>query len=283
MDVIRFGLGMRALRRKRGWTQDELGARARVSRAAIWRIERGQADRVAVHVLVRVAAALGARIDVRLLWQGEGLDRLLDAGHADLVERIIELLTASDWLTATEVSFNVRGERGSIDILAFHPPTGTLLVIEVKSVVPDMQAMLSGIDRKGRLAREIARSRGWNVTTVTRLLILPDDRTARRRSNDTRPPSGPRSRRGPSRCDGGSGILGERWTASCSCQALTTRALVTGSRRDEEIRADSQACRVSLGRDDSDGCSGDDVSVSRFLTSARVTSIWQRRMAGPIP
>ncbi|HSD48728.1 MAG TPA: hypothetical protein VLE71_02745, partial [Actinomycetota bacterium] len=144
-------------------------------------IERGHADRVAVHVLVRVAAALGARIDVRLLWQGEGLDRLLDAGHADLVEWTLGLLAASDWLAATEVSFNVRGERGSIDILAFHPRTGSLLVIEIKSVVPDLQAMLSVIDRKGRLARDIARERGWQVTSVTRLLVLPDDRTARRR------------------------------------------------------------------------------------------------------
>jgi transcriptional regulator with XRE-family HTH domain len=112
MEVIRFGLGMRALRRKRQWTQAQLGAKANVSRSAIWRIERGQADRVAVHVLARVASVLGARIDVRLLWQGEGLDRLLDAGHADLVERTLEILAASDWLVATEVSFNVRGERG---------------------------------------------------------------------------------------------------------------------------------------------------------------------------
>ena len=182
MDVIRFGTGIRALRRKRAWTQDELAAKARVSRTAVWRIERGHADRVAVHVLVRVAAALGARINVRLLWQGEGLDRLLDAGHADLVERTLELLAASDWLVAAEVSFNVGGERGSIDILAFHPGTGSLLVIEIKSVVPDMQAMLSGIDRKGRLARAIAQERGWQVTSVTRLLVLPDDRTARRRA-----------------------------------------------------------------------------------------------------
>ena len=181
VDVIRFGLGIRALRRKRGWTQDELAGRARVSRTAVWRIERGHADRVTLHVLVRVAAALGARIDMRLLWQGEGLDRLLDADHADLVEQTLELLASADWLVATEVSFNLRGERGSIDILAFHPATGSLLVIEIKSVVPDMQAMLGGIDRKGRLAREIARERGWMVTSVSRLLVLPDDRTARRR------------------------------------------------------------------------------------------------------
>jgi hypothetical protein len=125
--------------------------------------------------------ALGATLNVRLLWQGEALDRLLDAGHAELVERAIAILASPDWEIATEVSFNVRGERGSIDILAFHRASGALLVIEVKSAVPDMQAMLFGLDRKGRIASDLARERGWAVTSVSRLLVLPDDRTARRR------------------------------------------------------------------------------------------------------
>jgi transcriptional regulator with XRE-family HTH domain len=181
MDVIRVSLGIRALRRRRNWSQRQLATKATVSRSVIWRIERGQADKVAVHTLIGVAAALGARIDVRVLWQGEGLDRLLDARHASLVELVVGLLTSSDWNVAPEVSFNIRGERGSIDILAFHRRSGSLLVIEVKSVVPDIQAMLVGIDRKGRPARDIARERGWVVTLVTRMLVLPDDRTARRR------------------------------------------------------------------------------------------------------
>jgi transcriptional regulator with XRE-family HTH domain len=152
-----------------------------VSRSVIGRIESGHADRVAVHTLVRVAAALGASLSVRVLWHGEGLDRLLDAAHADLTDRVLRLLARSGWLAATEVSFNVRGDRGSIDILAFHVPTGSLLVIEIKSVVPDLQAMLGTLDRKARVAIVVARERGWRVTSVSRLLVLPDDRTARRR------------------------------------------------------------------------------------------------------
>jgi Predicted transcriptional regulators len=181
METIRFGLGVRALRHRRHWTQAELAAKAGVSRSVIGRIEGGQADRVAVHTLTRVATVLGARVDVRLLWHGEGLDRLLDARHATLVERVLDLLALHAWTSATEVSFNIRGERGSVDILAFHAPTGALLVVEVKSVVPDMQAMLVALDRKGRLGGEIARGRGWSAASVTRLLVLPDDRTARRR------------------------------------------------------------------------------------------------------
>jgi transcriptional regulator with XRE-family HTH domain len=181
MDVVRFGSGMRALRRRRGWTQQRLADSVRVSRSVVGRIERGRADRVPVHVLVRVAAALGGTVRVQLLWQGEGLDRLLDSAHADLTERTLGLLRSLGWEVATEVSFNIRGERGSIDILAFHPPTGSLLVIEIKSVVPDLQAMLGVLDRKARLAADVARERGWLVRGVSRLLVLPDDRTARRR------------------------------------------------------------------------------------------------------
>ncbi len=61
MDVVRFGLGVRALRRRRGMTQSQVAMRAGCSRAVIWRIERGNADRVAVRTLVEVAwSARGA-------------------------------------------------------------------------------------------------------------------------------------------------------------------------------------------------------------------------------
>jgi len=53
--------------------------------------------------------------------------------------------------------------------------------VEVKSVVPDVQATLAGIDRKGRLARQVAHERGWPAGPVSRILVLPNDRTARRR------------------------------------------------------------------------------------------------------
>ncbi len=155
--------------------------RSELSRSAIARIERGQADRFTVRALRRVTAALDGRIDVRLLWHAEGLDRLLDERHAALVERMIGMLTELGWTAVAEVSFAIRGERGSVDILAIHPATASLLVVEVKSVVPDVQAMLVALDRKGRLGREIARERGWFASSVTRLLVLPDDRTARRR------------------------------------------------------------------------------------------------------
>jgi transcriptional regulator with XRE-family HTH domain len=181
MDSVRFGLSIRALRRRRGWTQEQLAEKCGLAQTAISRIERGFADRFTVQALARVVAALGARISIRVLHQGEDLDRLLDADHAAIVDRITKYLQARGWEVVPEATFSIYGERGSIDILAFHPATGALLVIEVKSVVPDVQATLAGIDRKARLAERVARERGWRVTSVSRWLVLPGDTTSRRR------------------------------------------------------------------------------------------------------
>ncbi len=181
MDLTRIGLDLRLLRRHRGWTQQRLADEVGVARSSIAAIEGGHAERVALAVLLRVAAALGARLSVRVYWQGEALDRLRDERHAAIVERVLRLLTAEGWIVRTDVSFSEYGERGSIDVLAFLPKVGALLVIEVKSTVPDLQATLSNLDRKTRLAPGLARALGWEVDSVSRLLVLPEDRTARRR------------------------------------------------------------------------------------------------------
>lgn len=129
-----------------------------------------------------VIRALSARLELLVTWQGEGLDRLLDADHAAMVDEAAAGLRLLGWDVAVEVSFNIRGERGSIDLLAYHPPSQTVLVVEVKSVVPDLQATLVVLDRKARLAPEIAKQRGWVVARgVGGVLLLADSRTTRRR------------------------------------------------------------------------------------------------------
>jgi transcriptional regulator with XRE-family HTH domain len=182
MDPVRVGLAIRALRRRRGLTQAELARKARLSQAAVSRCETGEADRLTHRALRDIAEALDASVTVTIRWHGEDLDRLLDAAHADIVEVVVRLLRELGWEEVVpEATFSVYGERGSIDVLAFSPSSGALLVVEVKSVVPDMQATLSTLDRKVRLAPSIAAARGWKVRCVSRMIVLPDDRTARRR------------------------------------------------------------------------------------------------------
>jgi transcriptional regulator with XRE-family HTH domain len=181
VDAVRLGLAIRALRRRRRWTQSELGRQCGVSASGISRLERGGARSKSIRAVERVLEVLGARLLVRVLWQGEELDRLLDRQHAALVDAVLRELEGGGWTAIPEATFHVSGERGSIDILAWHEATRTLLVIEIKSVVPDIQATLAGVDRKARLALRIGEERGWRARSVARLLVLPDDRTARRR------------------------------------------------------------------------------------------------------
>jgi transcriptional regulator with XRE-family HTH domain len=181
VDVMRLGSQYRALRLRKELRQDDVGRLARLSRSVISRLERGLVDNVRVGDLDRVATALGARLDIRMRWNGEALDRLVDESHAMLVDIVIALLRATGWDVAVEVSYSIWGERGSIDILAFHRATGILVVVEVKSVVPDNQEMLATLDRKTRLAARIARDRGWEARSVARLLVVGDSATSRRR------------------------------------------------------------------------------------------------------
>jgi len=181
MDRIRFGRALRALRRRRRWRQVDLGVKAGISQSDVSRIELGQLDAIAIGRLDRLAMAVGARLEVRLLWNGEGLDRLLDADHANLVDSVVRRLERARWEVAIEASFAIRGERGSIDVLGWHPQTCSLLVVEVKSVVPDLGATLMTLDRKARLAPLVARDRGWRNRTVSRILIVGEGTSARRR------------------------------------------------------------------------------------------------------
>jgi transcriptional regulator with XRE-family HTH domain len=181
MDAIRLGLQVRALRRRRGWRQLDVGQRAALSRSAIGRIERGDIRGLPIDSLSRTAEALGGRLDISLRWHGEGLDRLLDAEHAALVDALVRLYQACAWEAAVEVSFAIGGERGSIDALSYRPDLRLVAVNEVKSVVPDAQATVQTLDRKSRLALAIARQHGWDADRVARFLVIGDSRTSRRR------------------------------------------------------------------------------------------------------
>jgi HTH-type transcriptional regulator / antitoxin HipB len=181
VDLLRLGRSVRVLRIKRGLRQADLAAAAKVSRSQVARIEQGDSQSIPIGIVERVAARLGADVDLRLRWHGEALDRLLDGAHAALVERVVRLLRNEGWEVAIEVSFSLGGERGSIDVLAFHEASAALLVVEVKSVVPDAQSLLAGVDRKARLGSQIAAGRGWRARHVGRLVVVGDSSTTRRR------------------------------------------------------------------------------------------------------
>lgn len=182
MTDQRVGAAFRALRIKRGWRQIDLARRARVSDAVVSLIERGHLDRVSVPAFRRVAAALEIRAEVSISLPHGELERLLNAGHSAMHEAVARFLGALPvWLHAPEVSFAFYAERGVIDILAFHPGTGALLVIELKTELVSLENLLSTMDIRMRHAAAIARDRGWTALTVSAWVVFAESATNRRR------------------------------------------------------------------------------------------------------
>ena len=181
MDSRRIGRSIRAIRVRLGWRQVDLAEKAGVSRMLVSDIELGKLQDHDIDDIDGICRALGAELDVRVRWRGEGLDRLLDEAHAILVDRIVAELRAAGWEVAVEVTFNVYGDRGSVDVFGWHPKTASVLIVEVKSVVPDAQGTLLPLDRKARLAPGIARERNLTAKSVSRLLVVGDRTVNRRR------------------------------------------------------------------------------------------------------
>jgi len=172
---------VRHLRRRRGWRQADLAERAAVSRQLVSRIECSNLAGVNVRTMARILDALGATGELVVRWRGEQLDRLIDADHAALVQTTVEMLHALGWQARVEVSFNHYGERGRVDVLGLHPVTAAVLVVEVKSVIGDVQDTIGRLDVKARLGSSLASSVGWPAPrSVTRALVLGDSRATRR-------------------------------------------------------------------------------------------------------
>lgn len=181
MDDRRVGRIGRALRMRLGWRQEDAGARVGISQSKVSRFERGRLESMTIGSVRRLLGAYDAELVLLVRWRGGDVDRLLDARHAALGEAMTRLLEREGWEVRPEVTFAVFGERGSIDLLAWHAQTRTLLVIELKTELVSFEETVRRHDAKARLAASIARERfGWVPSRVSRLLVLPDERTPRR-------------------------------------------------------------------------------------------------------
>lgn len=183
MDDLRLGSTVRVVRMRRRWRQVDLGKAAGVSPSLVSRIERGRLDGIPIDTIRHVLGALEIRLDLIPRWNAGDLDRLLNSRHSGLREEVARWLAARypTWIVAPEVSFSIYGERGIVDMLAWHPGRRALLVIELKTDIVDINELLGTLDRKRRLAGRIGAERGWPADVVGSALIVAASRTNRRR------------------------------------------------------------------------------------------------------
>jgi len=184
MDSMqRCGAAFRAVRIKRGWRQIDVAERAGVNRSVVSAIERGHLERVSIGTLLAVARVLEIQVTWSTRWRAGDLDRLIAGRHARLHEGVASWFatTLPEWILAPEVSFSIFGERGIIDVLAWHPTRRALLIIELKTDIVDVNQLIGSMDQRRRLANEIARDRGWEPLTVSTWVLVAGGRTNRAR------------------------------------------------------------------------------------------------------
>jgi transcriptional regulator with XRE-family HTH domain len=179
------GRAFRAIRVRGRRRQGDIARLAGISRWTVARIERGRLESVALSSVRAVARTLDMSVDLVVRWEGAGLDRIIGAGHDALHEAVSRLMADQQgWLLLAEVSFSTWGERGVIDVLAWHAASRTILVIELKTEIVEAGRLIAQVDRYRRLTPAIARDRGWNPERVAAWVVVADSRTNRRRLAD---------------------------------------------------------------------------------------------------
>jgi len=173
MDDRRAGRYVAAVRVHLGLRQDDIARMAGVDQKVVSLIETGHLDRVSVKRFRRVCTALEIESSIDLRWRSGLGDRLIDTAHAAIVESVVITLGRAGWEVTPEFSFNVFGDRGSVDVLAWHPATRALLIIEVKTRLTDLQAMLLSLSRKVRVVPgEVARVQGLARSSLGTVLVV---------------------------------------------------------------------------------------------------------------
>jgi len=150
-----------------------------ISQAEVSRRERHALERCAIPDVERWSTALGGHLTLDLRVDGER--PLTDAAHVEMQTWLVTLLRGAGWIAEPEVSFNHYGDRGRIDVFAFHPAARILLVTEIKTRLLDAQDVIGRLDIKRRVAPLMARERGWSPETSIPALLFREDSTTRRR------------------------------------------------------------------------------------------------------
>jgi DNA-binding Xre family transcriptional regulator len=168
---------------RRGWRQVDLAEAAGVSRATVSRVEAGHLATFSLATLRKVCAQLEVSMTVDVRGRGGDLDRMLSLRHSRLHESVLRTLSReySGWSFNSEVSFNVWGERGVIDLVLWHADARAMLLVELKTELVDVNELLGTMDRRRRLASNIAQDRAWQPATVSTWIVIAASRTNQRR------------------------------------------------------------------------------------------------------
>jgi len=156
-------------------TQQTLADAVGVSRAYIATIEGGRGN-PSLDLVARIADRLGIQVDLVGTRPVVISPRQLDLVHARCSGYVDRRLRRAGWDVRREVQIVHGRHHGWVDLLAFDPRTGTLLIVEVKTRIDDLGAIERQLGWYERSAIDLARMSGWRPrSTSAWLLVLATD------------------------------------------------------------------------------------------------------------
>jgi len=175
-----FGAACRDARVGLDQSQRDLADALGIHRGHLANIEAGRTN-ISVDLMDRIANALGQRLELivhspRFI----SLRPVHDTVHAWCSGYAARRLSAAGWLIAREVDVSTSGIRGWIDILAFDPRTGTLVIVEIKTRLDDLGGAERQLGWYERNAMGAANGLGWRPRRVlVWLMVLASDEVDR--------------------------------------------------------------------------------------------------------
>jgi transcriptional regulator with XRE-family HTH domain len=177
VDVVAASLGAQvcAARKRRRWSTQQVADRAGVSRALVYRVERG--DQSTLETYVRLGAVLGLSLEAALEDPRTTArpHRAEDPVHAAIVEMLAARHAGPGRLATADEPFQHYQFAGRADLAVIDPTGPDLLHHEVKTAIPNVGELAGSWNVKRQyLARVLAERHGirGGFRSVTHVLTI---------------------------------------------------------------------------------------------------------------
>jgi transcriptional regulator with XRE-family HTH domain len=167
-----FGSACLDTRLRLDLTQQQVADRVGITRGYLAKVEAGSAN-PPLRLIEAIADAVGLELDLMIGAPTVLKNRLQrDLVHARCSGYVDRRLVGAQWQTAREVEVRHGRSHGWIDLLAFEPRSGRLLVIEVKTRLDDLGAIERQLGWYERAAWSVAKDLGWQPRRSMSWLLL---------------------------------------------------------------------------------------------------------------
>jgi transcriptional regulator with XRE-family HTH domain len=141
----KLGGEVRAMRRRRRWSQADLARRAGLGRGVVTRLERG-VGRLDLEVMERISIVLGVTLNVSL--GRDPREDVADAGHLAMQELVLKLGRATGFDRQLELATRPAESWRSIDVVLVSEARRAAIAIECWNTIGDVGAAARSSSRK---------------------------------------------------------------------------------------------------------------------------------------